>query len=204
MAGEGAEPAPSRAGDAGADDSGVLPGTGYRRILLVGFMGTGKSTIGAQLARSIGWSFVDSDKVVEVRAGKPVPKIFAEDGEDRFREIEDEVVREALAASRVVIATGGGWPCRHGRMDSIGADTLAIWLKADPRRILARVRRGKVERPLLKVDEPLRRIRELLGEREPHYRRALWWVDTGIRTPAEVVRLVSNRLRTEAGRPLRA
>jgi shikimate kinase len=167
-------------------------------------MGTGKSTIGSQLARSIHWSFVDSDKVVEARAGKPIARIFAEDGEERFREIEDEVVREALERSEVVLATGGGWPCRPGRMESIGEGTLAIWLRADPRRILARVKRGRVERPLLKVEEPLRRIRELLGEREPYYRRSLWWVDTGIRSPAEVVRLVSDRLRTEAGRPLRA
>jgi shikimate kinase len=167
-------------------------------------MGTGKSTIGAQLARAIDWTFIDSDKVVEARAGKTIPRIFAEDGEERFREIEDEVIRDALGKVGVVLSTGGGWPCRPGRMESIGADTLAIWLKADPRRILARVRRGRVERPLLKVEEPLRRIRELLGEREPYYRRALWWVDTGIRSPSEVVRIVSNRLRTEAGRPLRA
>lgn len=167
-------------------------------------MGTGKSTIGAQLAKAIDWTFIDSDKIVESRVGMPIARIFAEEGEERFREIEDEVVRESLGRSGVVLATGGGWPCRPGRMESIGEDTLAIWLKADPRRILARVKRGRVERPLLKVEEPLRRIRELLGEREPYYRRALWWVDTGIRSPAEVVRLVSDRLKTEAGRPLRA
>lgn len=167
-------------------------------------MGTGKSTIGAQLARTLGWGFLDSDRAVEARVGKPVPRIFTEDGEDRFRELEDEVMQEALGRVGIVLASGGGWPCRPGRMEGIGEDTLAIWLKADPRRILARVKRGKVERPLLKVEEPLRRIRELLGEREPYYRRALWWVDTGVRSPSEVVRLVSDRLRTEAGRPLRA
>jgi shikimate kinase len=181
-----------------------IPGTTIQRILLVGFMGTGKSTIGAQLGRSIGWTFVDSDKIVESRAGKPIPRIFAEDGEEHFREIEDEVMRESLGRTGIVLASGGGWPCRPGRMELIDGDTLAIWLRADPRRILARVKRGRVVRPLLKVEEPLRRIRELLGEREPYYRRALWWVDTGIRSPAEVVRLVSDRLRTEPGRPLRA
>jgi shikimate kinase len=167
-------------------------------------MGTGKSTIGAQLARSIGWKFVDSDKIIEARAGKSIARIFTEDGEEHFREIEDEVMRESLGRTGIVLASGGGWPCRPGRMELIDGDTLAIWLRADPRRILARVKRGRVVRPLLKVEEPLRRIRELLGEREPYYRRALWWVDTGIRSPAEVVRLVSDRLRTEPGRPLRA
>ena len=179
----------------------------YRRILLVGFMGSGKSTVGPLLGDELGWRYVDADEVVEARAGRPIARIFREDGEAAFRRLEDEVTRGLLTESSVVIASGGGWPCAEGRLDAVGEGGLSIWLRVRPDTALQRTREQariwKTERPLLSVERPLERIRELLRQREPFYGRADWTVSTEGRSPREVARMVLDRLRTEPERPLR-
>jgi len=176
----------------------------FRRILLVGFMGSGKSTVGALLARELGWRFVDLDRVVEERVGRTIPEIFRDEGEEAFREIEARIASEVLQESGLVIASGGGWPCRDGRMESAGPGTLSIWLRVSGSEAWERTRHQPGIRPLLDGPRPLERIEELMAVRDPYYRRAAWWVESGNRRPEEIVRLVMDRLTTDPERPLRA
>jgi shikimate kinase len=176
----------------------------FRRILLVGFMGSGKSTVGALLAEALGWRFVDLDRVVEERAGRTIPELFREDGEAAFRDLEARVTADLLEEEEVVLAAGGGWPCREGRLESAGTETLTVWLRVSPESAGQRAAKEPGSRPLLDVPRPLERIRALLQEREAFYRKAAWWVETGNRPPSEVVRLVMDRLATHPERPLRA
>ena len=148
------------------------------RILLVGFMGSGKSAVGRRLAALMDWRFLDMDAEVEAEADRPVPEIFRDEGEARFRELEAEVARGLLRRDRVVIASGGGWPCAPGRMEKLPEGTLAVWLRVSPEEAVRRVRSGVTPRPLLEVDEPLRRARELLDARKPFYGKAHWKVQT--------------------------
>jgi shikimate kinase len=186
------------------DPGGPEPDGPYRRILLVGFMGSGKSTVGARLAERLGWGFADLDSAIEEAEGRSIPQIFAEEGEEAFRRIEHGLALALLQGDRLVLASGGGWPCREGRMEGLGPDTLTVWLRVSPERALERVRGQDVRRPLLEVGNPLDTARELLARREPYYGKALWWVDTEVHPPGEVVRLLAERLRTEPERPLRA
>ena len=156
------------------------------RVLLVGFMGSGKSAVGRRLARVLEWRFVDMDAEVEAEAGRSVAEIFREEGEARFRELEVAAARRLLELDRVVIASGGGWPCAPGRLEEVPRGTLTIWLRVSPAEAVKRIRSGRTPRPLLEVDDPLRRARELLGERERFYRKAHWKVQTDGRSPGAV------------------
>ncbi|MSR23394.1 MAG: shikimate kinase [Gemmatimonadetes bacterium] len=176
----------------------------FARILLVGFMGSGKSTVGPLLASQLGWQHVDLDEEIERRTGRSVPSIFREDGEPAFRAIEEQVARELLGPEEVVVSPGGGWPCRDGRMEALSPGTLSIWLVVSPERAVERAKRHGAERPLLAGEDPVARARELLAARERYYGVAHWRVDTEARSPEEVVRVVIERLTQEPARPLRA
>jgi shikimate kinase len=167
-------------------------------------MGSGKSTVGVLLARALGWRPIDLDAAVEERVGRAISEIFRYDGEGAFREIEAEVAEELLQDDKVVIATGGGWPCQEGRMESVPPGTLSIWLQVSGADAWERASADPGRRPLLEVPHPRERIEELLAAREPYYRRAAWWLESGNRHPDEIVRLVLDRLTTDPERPLRA
>jgi shikimate kinase len=167
-------------------------------------MGSGKSTVGALLARELGWRFVDLDSVLEERAGRTIPEIFREEGEAAFRETEARVAGEFLEETAVVLASGGGWPCHEGRMESVGEGTLSVWLRVPGAEVWERVSREPGSRPLLGVSRPRERIEELLAARAPHYEKAAWWVETGNRRPEEIVQLLMDHLATDPERPLRA
>ena len=100
-----------------------------RRLVLVGFMGCGKSSVGRILARRLGWDFVDLDARVEKAEGRSVAAIFAESGEARFRVVEATEAEKALARDRVVLATGGGWAAQPGRLAALPEGTLSVWLR---------------------------------------------------------------------------
>jgi shikimate kinase len=176
----------------GGDERG--PEGPVLRIFLVGFMASGKSVVGRRLARRLGWRFRDMDRAVEEADGRKVARIFAEEGELRFREMEQAAALRLLAEEGVVVATGGGWPCFPGRLDDLGAGTLAVWLDVPVEVAVARVRAGRSRRPLLEVDDPEARARELMAVRAPFYRKAHWRIETPGMTPGQVAAAIAGRL----------
>jgi shikimate kinase len=160
------------------------------RIVLVGFMGSGKSTVGRRLARRIGWRFVDVDARIENAAGRTIAEIFAADGEAAFRRLEEETTGELLDEARVVIATGGGWAGREGRLARLPRGTLSVWLRVDAETAVRRASRRPGTRPLLDVPDPLARARALLEERNPLYAGAHLHVHGSGASPDDAVRAI--------------
>ena len=155
------------------------------RIVLVGFMAAGKSTVGRGLARALGWDFHDLDDVVEAREGRSVAAIFAESGEPAFREIEAGVAEECLRHQRVVLATGGGWAAQPGRLQSLPEGTLTVWLRVSPEEAVRRAGES-TNRPLLAGDNRLEAAAALLRQRTSRYAAADLEVDTEGRTVEDV------------------
>src|SRR5512134_26377 len=154
-------------------------------VILVGFMGAGKSTCGRLLARRLGRCFVETDDMIAAREGLPIPEIFARHGEARFRQLEAEAVEGLALKADDVVATGGGLPCREGRMEALRALGTVVWLRGDPLALLGRARRQGA-RPMLdgrSDDEVL----ALYRAREPYYRQAHVTIDTSGRTIDQVV-----------------
>lgn len=167
-----------------------------RRVLLIGFMGSGKSSVGRALARQLGWSFRDFDAAVEAEVGQPVPRIFRERGEAFFREVEGRIGRRLLELDRVVLASGGGWPVRERRMERLPAGTLSVWLRISPEEAVERVRDGDgPERPLLAGPDPVGRARELLRARKPAYSKASLVLDSGSAPPEGLARIIVEHVR---------
>jgi shikimate kinase len=156
------------------------------RILLVGFMGSGKSTVGRRVARHLDWRFIDFDDVIEERVGLTITEIFRERGESFFRQIEGEVGEELLRLERVVLASGGGWPVPAGRLESLPKTTLSVWLRVSPEEAVRRVAGEGSVRPLLDGPDPVGRARELLEVREGRYTMAHLTLDTEGTTPQEL------------------
>jgi shikimate kinase len=168
----------------------------FYNVALVGFMGTGKSTVGNVLASMLHLRFVDTDALIEQRAGKRIADIFAADGETRFREIESEVVRELEEMRGCVISTGGGVVMNPANMESLKKHALVVCLWASPEAILARVGH-QTHRPLLRGPDPLGKIKELLALREPFYRQADVLLNCEQRSPREVAQHVAHQFRLE-------
>lgn len=164
------------------------------RIVLVGFMGAGKSTVGRALAERLGWRFVDADDAVEEAAGLPVPEIFRRHGEDVFRRWEAETVHELLVHRHLVVATGGGWAAGEGRLTDLPEGTVSVWLRVSAEEAVRRTRDDVVERPLLGGDDPVGRARALLGARTARYEEATLGVDTEGRTVDDVTARICRML----------
>ena len=152
-----------------------------RNIILVGFMASGKTSVGRALAQRTGWTLVDADDVIVARAGKPIHRIFSEDGEPAFRELERQVIADLCAGERQVIASGGGAFVNPQNRDTMLSGGRVFYLSASPAEILRRVREedaGGPIRPLLAVQDPENRIAELLARRTPAYAQAHHTVET--------------------------
>ncbi|MBI2861968.1 MAG: hypothetical protein HYX89_04015, partial [Chloroflexi bacterium] len=132
--------------------------------------GTGKSAVGRELAQMLGWEFVDTDELIAARFGKPIDRIFAENGEAVFREAERQIVAEACSGSRRVIAVGGGAVLDPGNREAMTRGNQVVRLEAQAETVLGRLRDGTEVRPLLRGSEPLERIQELRRQREDAYR----------------------------------
>jgi shikimate kinase len=157
----------------------------FRNLALIGFMGSGKSCAGRLAADVLRFTFLDTDRVIEARAGAAISEIFARQGEPAFREWEQRIVEELTRRSKTVIATGGGLPVNEANLQSLKTHALVVCLWASPETIWERVRQHD-HRPLLNEPEPLERIRDLLAVREPHYRQADVLVNTERRSVREV------------------
>ena len=154
-------------------------------LALIGFMGTGKSSVGRMVAEHLHFTFLDTDHVIEARAGKAIKEIFAQDGEPAFRDWEKRIVEELARRDKTVISTGGGLPANPVNLASLKTHALVVCLWATPETIASRVG-GHDHRPLLNEPEPLARIRELLAVRGPFYRQADVLVNTEQRSIREV------------------
>ncbi len=141
-------------------------------IALIGFMGTGKTAVGQALAKKLGRRFIETDSLIEQKAGKSIPDIFAQDGEIAFRELEIQTIKEIANEKRVVIAGGGGIVLNKINIDRLKMGAVIVYLTASPQAILKRVLAQEGQRPLLKVEDPARAIRDLLKFRRPFYERA--------------------------------
>jgi shikimate kinase len=144
-------------------------------VYMIGFMGSGKSTAGKRLAFALGWKFIDLDRKIEELAGKTIPQIFAQNGEDHFRSFESDVLRSTGQLSETVISTGGGTPCHGDNMDFMLDTGLTIYLKMAPSQLTHRLLNSTGERPLLKNvpdDKLIFFIEEKLAFREKWYKRA--------------------------------
>lgn len=169
-----------------------------RRVVLVGFMAAGKTSVGRELAERLGWRFIDFDAEIERRAGRSVPELFSQEGEAAFRRMEADLTRELAGLSHVVLAPGGGWVAQPGLLDQLGAGSLVVWLRLSAEEAVRRSEAAPGARPLLAGHEPLAAARRLLESREGSYARANWTVDVEDRTVEEVVALLAERL-LEAG-----
>lgn len=158
-------------------------------LTLVGFMGAGKSAVGRLAADVLRFTYLDTDDVIEARAGKSISDIFAHDGEEAFREWEQRIVTELALRKKTVISTGGGLPVNESNLASLRTHSLVVCLWASPERIWERVR-TQTHRPLLNTPDPLARIRALLAAREPYYRQADVLVNTEMRSVREVAQQV--------------
>lgn len=164
-------------------------------IILVGMPGCGKSTAGRQLARHLGWSFVDSDAEIEHEIGGSIRVFFEQHGEERFREIEQRAIERLCAPGRVVLATGGGAVLREAnRLAMKQPGNRVVYLRATPEDLARRLRHDS-HRPLLQVGDPLKRLRDLFRQRDPLYREvADFVIDTGRTSVPTLVNLVSMQL----------
>jgi shikimate kinase len=162
-----------------------------QNIALIGFMGTGKSSVGRLLADQLQFAFVDTDELIEQRAGKSISEIFAQDGEAAFRKHERRIVDELQKLKRAVISTGGGLGASEENLASLKPHALVVCLWASPQMIWKRVR-TQTHRPLLQGDDPKSKIRKLLAVREPFYRQADVLVNTEVRSLKEVAQHVAH------------
>jgi len=167
-----------------------------RNIILIGFMGTGKSAIGRALAEKLGRAFVDTDEIIERREGRAISQIFEEDGEPYFREAESRVVTEVSERENAVIACGGGAIINPINLRTLQEAGWLVCLTAEPETVLARA--GKLhDRPLLCKPDPMREIRRLLKERATYYEQADFTVATDNVTENEVANRIEELLSQE-------
>jgi shikimate kinase len=148
-------------------------------------MGTGKSCVGRLAAEALHFTFLDTDRVIEARAGISITEIFAQQGEPAFRDWERRIVEELAKRTKTVIATGGGLPANGANLASLKTHALVLCLWATPETIFQRVREHS-HRPLLAEPDPLAKIRRLLAQREPYDRQADVLVNTEMRSLREV------------------
>lgn len=164
------------------------------RIVLTGYRGTGKSTVGQLLARQLGWPFVDTDPLIEQQAGMVIAEIFRRFGETHFRDLESRVIAGLDSAADAVISAGGGAILREENVRCLKANSLVVWLTAAPETLHGRISGDATttdRRPELTNLSGLEEIRHLLAKREPLYRRACdVQVDTEGRSAEQIAAVI--------------
>lgn len=163
-------------------------------IALVGLPGSGKSTVGRQLARRLQLPFVDSDHVIEERLGCSIREYFEREGEDRFRDVEQEVIDDLTLGHAGVLSTGGGSVLRSANRQHLRDRGKVVYLKSTPDELFRRLRHD-MNRPLLQVSDPLGRLRDLFVARDPLYREtAHYLLETGRPSVATLVNMIVMQL----------
>ena len=172
------------------------------RIILIGYMGAGKTTIGKALSKELGIIFYDLDWYIESRMRKTVSEIFAERGEEGFRKIEYNMLHEVAEFEDVIISCGGGTPCFFDNMDYLNQQGLTVYLKAEPEVLYKHLLMAKVERPLLKgksKEELLKFIKEQLEKREPFYTKAHYTLDVSLMDNYDKIKISVEKIKELLG-----
>ena len=159
-------------------------------IVLIGFMGTGKTVVGQVLATRLHRKLIEVDAIIAKMAGKPIPDIFRDNGEIYFRELEIKAIKKATAGEKRVIACGGGIVMNTINIDRLRATGIIVYLSASPKMILKRTKDDN-NRPLLDVKQPAERVRELMKFRKPFYDRA---ADLTINTSKLSIETVADKI----------
>lgn len=171
-------------------------------LLLIGYRGTGKTTVARHVAERLGWDWLDADVELERRAGKSIATMFAEDGEDAFRDLESAVLADLVERDRTIVALGGGVVVREKNRDLIRGRSGVVWLQASPETLHARIEADAVtlgRRPNLTLHGGLHEIAMLLAKREPWYREcAAIVVDTDVSPPEVAADEIVDRLNLRA------
>lgn len=163
-------------------------------VSLIGMPGGGKSTVGRHLGRRLGLPLVDSDVVIERRLGCSIRSYFEQAGEERFRDVEAEVLRDLVSESSGVVATGGGVVLREANRAALRERTVCIYLHSTPEELYRRLRHDS-KRPLLQVADPLARLREMHFKRDPLYRQtAQFVIETGRPSVPALVNMILMQL----------
>ena len=163
-------------------------------VFLIGLPGSGKSTVGRQLARRLGLPFVDVDQAIEARIGCPIRTFFEQEGEARFREIESEVIDEVSQGPAQIVSTGGGAVLRAENRQRLRERGSVVYLRSSPEELFRRLRHDR-NRPLLQVEDPLAKLRELHAQRHPLYAQtAHFTIDTGRPSVATLVNMITMQL----------
>jgi len=169
-------------------------------VSLVGLPGSGKSTVGRQLARRLHLPFSDSDHIIEQRIGCSIREFFEREGEERFRDIEEAVLDE-LSQQPGVLSTGGGAVLRLANREHLHTRGKVVYLKSSPEELLRRLRHD-TQRPLLQVADPLQRLRDLYAVRDPLYRETAHFViETGRPSVATLVNMIVMQLELSGADP---
>jgi shikimate kinase len=169
-----------------------------KRIVLIGYMGSGKTTVGRALAKEIGMPFYDLDWYIESRMRKKISQIFAERGEEGFRKIECNMLHEVAEFEDVVISCGGGTPCFFDNIDYLNQQAQVVYLRCEPEVLHKHLLMGKGDRPLLKgktPDELITFIRQQLESREPYYNKARYTLDVSLMDNTEKIKITIEKLR---------
>lgn len=172
------------------------------RIILIGYMGSGKTTVGRQLAMALGTQFYDLDWYVEERYHRRIPQIFAERGEEGFRELERRMLHEVAEFENIVLSCGGGTPCFFDNIQYMNSLAETVYLKARPDVLAMHLRMGRTERPLIKGKSPeelTAYIEESLRVRTPYYEQARHTIDVSLLDNYEKIATTIELLRAELG-----
>lgn len=171
-------------------------------LSLVGLPGSGKTTVGRQLGRRLGLQFADADHVIEQRLGCSIREYFEREGEQRFREMEAQVIDE-LTMQDGVLSTGGGAVLRTENRERLHTRTKVVYLRSQPEELGRRLRHDS-QRPLLQVNDPLQKLRELYAVRDPLYRETAHYViETGRPSVSALVNLILMQLELDGVSPAR-
>jgi len=172
-----------------------------KSIVLVGMMGAGKSSVGACLRRRTGLGLLDTDEIVASKFGMSIPEIFAQHGEEKFREAETEALRRVRTEEQTIIITGGGIVLRKENVEILRSQAVIVWLDGDEETLFARASR-KQNRPLLQTKNPRKAFSQILGSRRPLYAKiADIRVDTSVLTDEEVAVAILAKLRRMNPKP---
>lgn len=171
-------------------------------ITLIGYMCAGKTTVGKALAKSLGRTFYDLDWYIEERFHKRVPEIFAEEGEEKFRDLERRMLHEVAEFEDIVLSCGGGTPCFFDNIDYLNQVSETFYLKASPETLCRHIAMSRGERPLLKGKSPEELktfVATQLAQRAPFYEKAAHTVDINVLSSFDEITDIATHIRKELG-----